>query len=440
MEDWFNRIGEDKTEDTQKHVGRIFQDNGYTPDSDFTDGFSKRSFEDFNTSPTQRIRRDYDDTVSDESYENDKPIFADASRKRNYSDSFATAELDYSSLKAQIEAKESSRVAVYEKETEISEYDDISSKRSRPVSRKGKSKTKKIVMSLIAIVLVIALAFGGYAMNLFSKVNYTPDVHKENQYISDSELACDDDVYNILLIGTDERASQANYRSDTMILVSIDKKNKKLKLSSFLRDTWVYIPGKDTNAKLNASCTYGGPQMVMDTIEYHFKVRIDKFVLINFDVFKTVINDLGGITLTITEAEAANITKEGHFDCKPGTRTVKGKTALWYARIRHLDSDFNRTARQRKVIQAVIDKAKKSSVTTLMTVLNDVLPEIQTDLNKTDIAKLGVNALLKYIKYDIEEQQIPAKNTWSNAWVGSQQVLKADIDKNAELLKEFIYG
>lgn len=427
MEDWFNRIGDDKNNDKEKHVGRIFQDSG----SDFSGGFS-----DFNSSPSSRSDYGYSRTSIAESDDSDRPIFTESSRRKSYDDSFDTAELDFSSIRAQMEAKQGSDIVPYDENGE--ELVDVSSETERKFSRI--SKTQKIVISLIAIVLVVAIALGGYSMNLFSKVNYTPDVHQENKYISDSELMYSDDVYNVLLIGTDERASQANYRSDTMILVSIDKKNKKLKLTSFLRDTWVYIPGKDMDAKLNASCTYGGPQMVMDTIEYHYKVRIDKFVLINFSVFRTIVNDLGGITLTITEAEAANITKEGHFDCKPGTRTVKGKTALWYARIRHLDSDFNRTARQRKVIQAVVDKAKESSVSTLITVLNDVLPEIQTDINKTEMASLGVNALLKYIKYDIEEQQIPAKNTWSNAWVGSQQVIKADIEENTKILKEFIYG
>lgn len=429
MEDWFNRISDDKNNDKEKHVGRIFQDSG----TDFSGGFS-----DFNSSPSSRSDYGYSRTSIAESDDSDRPIFTESSRRKSYDDSFDTAELDFSSIRAQMEAKQGSGFVPYDGNGEDEELDDISSETERKFSRL--SKTQKIVISLIAIVLVVAIALGGYSMNLFSKVNHTPDVHQENKYISDSELMYSDDVYNVLLIGTDERASQANYRSDTMILVSIDKKNEKLKLTSFLRDTWVYIPGKDMDAKLNASCTYGGPQMVMDTIEYHYKVRIDKFVLINFSVFRTIVNDLGGITLTITEAEAANITKEGHFDCKPGTRTVKGKTALWYARIRHLDSDFNRTARQRKVIQAVVDKAKESSVSTLITVLNDVLPEIQTDINKTEMASLGINALLKYIKYDIEEQQIPAKNTWSNAWVGSQQVIKADIEENTKILKEFIYG
>lgn len=423
MEDWFNKRDGSSRNESERKVGRIFDDDAGTDEFGFSGRYS-------NAYGSQR-NSEYD---LDESYGETSARYSSSRRESGtYSDGFRTGELDLDAIRAQLNSSQQHTESYH-----AGDFEDIESTPSRGTKRK-KPKGKKIFFSILAILLVVAIAVGGYAYTLFSKVNYTPDEHKANEYISSSDLYSDDDVYNILLIGTDERATQANYRSDTMILVSLDKNTKKIKLTSFLRDMWVYIPGKDKSAKLNAACSYGGPQMVIDTLEYHFKVKIDKYVMINFDVFKTVINDLGGITLTITEAEAANITKEAGFNCKAGTRTVKGRTALWYARIRHLDSDFNRTARQRKVIQAVIDKAKESDIKTLATVLNDVLPEIQTDINKNEMAKLGVNALLKYIKYDIEEQQIPAKGTWSNAWVGSQQVLKADLDDNAKILKEFIY-
>lgn len=434
MDDWFNKKDYGSDDEYEKKVGRIFQDDDGFQGADMMNDFSRNSK---NSSGTQQFK-DYD--LLNDNFSR-TPNFNGNQRtnvNESYnSENYDTGELDFSAIKSQIEAKESSEPDAYGR-TEI--VGDIDSKKRKAKKVGGKSKAKKIFLSLIAIVLVLVLVLSGYAVKLFASVNYMPETHEKNEYVSEKDLKHNDDVYNVLIIGTDERETEENYRSDTMILASIDKKNGKIKLTSFLRDMWTYIPARDRSAKLNAACSYGGPQMVMDTLEYHFKVRIDKYVMINFDVFKTVINDLGGITLTITEAEAANITKEAGFNCKSGTRNVKGRTALWYARIRHLDSDFNRTARQRKVIQAVIDKAKKSSIPTLMKVLNDVLPEIQTDINKNEMAKLGVNALLKYLNYEIEEQQIPAKGTWNNAWVGSQQVLKTDFDANEKILKEFIYG
>ncbi|MGN0444094.1 MAG: LCP family protein [Acutalibacteraceae bacterium] len=325
--------------------------------------------------------------------------------------------------------------------------DEFEKNAKAPKNRKSKGMlgmrkkvTKKaVITSVICIILALILALSAFAFSLCSKTDYQPDTHKENEFISENELMSDKKVINILVIGTDKRASQASYRSDTMILVSLDKKNKKVKLTSFLRDSYVYIPAKDYSTKLNASCAYGGPQMVIDTIEYNFKVHIDKYVMIDFNIFKTIIRDLGGVTLTMTEEEAACIRRESGHECKAGTHNYRATLALWYARIRHLDSDFKRTERQRKVIAAVVDKMKKSSPSTLIKMMNDVFPLIQTDLSSTELFKIGVTAL-PFLSYDIEEMQIPSKGTWSNAYINGQAVLKLDLEENTRLLKEFIYG
>lgn len=413
MDDYFNtRSRKDDNDDDKRKIGKIFED------VDFEDYSSNMPSEENFGTGYEPFSFSFDKNTENNS--NDpKPEYR-----------------AYESME-----KEDFNFDEYNFPDESEGYDKIESiSPQKPVIKKKKSMGKKIFISLAAIILVLVMGFAGYAYSLLGNVNYLPDSHKQNEYISDSELIKSDSVYNILVLGIDERESQSNYRSDTMMLVSIDKKNKKLKLTSFLRDSWVYIPGKDFSAKLNATCAYGGPQMVIDTIEYHYKVKIDKYVMINFDVFRKIVNGLGGITIDITEAEAANITKEGKFECKPGVQTANGKLALWYARIRHLDSDFKRTSRQRKVIQAVVDKAKKTNPSVLLDTLNSVLPDIQTDLSKSDITYLGLNALVKYLRYDIEEMEVPNSGTWSNATISGQAVLKVDIEKNRELLKEFIYG
>ena len=313
-------------------------------------------------------------------------------------------------------------------------------KKPKGAPKMRKKVTKKaVITSVICIILALILAMSAFGLSLCSKTDYQPDTHKENEFISENELMSDKKVINILVIGTDKRESQQSYRSDTMILVSLDKKNKKVKLTSFLRDSYVYIPAKDYSTKLNASCSYGGPQMVIDTIEYNFKVHIDKYVMIDFHIFKTLIHDLGGVTLTMTEEEAASIRRESGLECKAGTHNYRATLALWYARIRHLDSDFKRTERQRKVIAAVVDKMKKSSPSTLIKMVNDVFPLVQTDLSSKELFKLGLTAL-PFLSYDIEEMQIPSKGTWSNAYINGQAVLKLDVEENTRLLKEFIYG
>lgn len=315
--------------------------------------------------------------------------------------------------------------------------DDEFTKKKRAVKVKKKGG-KKVFKAVICILLVLVIGVFGYAFLLCGKPDYQPETHQENKYITENVLFKDKGVYNVLVIGTDKRETESTYRSDTMILVSLDKNTKKIKLTSFLRDSYVYIPAKDYSTKLNASCSFGGPQMVIDTLEYNFKVHIDKYVMIDFDIFKTIIHDLGGVTLTMTEEEAACIRRESGYPCKAGTHKYKAKIALWYARIRHLDSDFKRTDRQRKVIQAVIDKIKKTNPVRTAKMLDHVLPMVQTDIGRTELFKLGITSL-EFLSYDIEEMQVPKTGTWSNATINGQAVLKIDLDKNTHELKNFIY-
>lgn len=415
MDDWFNAHGNSEKNKDDRKVGRIFHEDNFDSTFDFqnvNDNIND-SFERTDLSKPQQEFDAFDSILNS----GNQPEFSE--------------HFDFENFGSETQMK------VNETKTEMS-FEDISSSKVKKI-KKGRSRGKKVVISIISILLVLVMVLGGYVYKIIGSLNYVPETHTDNAYISDSDLYSSDDVINILILGTDKRESQANYRSDTMMLLSIDKKNKALKLTSFLRDSWVYIPAKDQYAKLNAACAYGGAQMVIDTIEYNYKVKIDNYVMVDFDIFKTIVNGIGGIKLKITKAEAECISKEGGYKCTPGTHRVQGRTALWYARIRHLDSDFNRTERQRKVIAAIIKQVKKCSIPTLLSTLESVLPEIQTDINKTQLITLGVGALMSYMNYDMVEQQIPAKGTWWNATVSGQAVLKFDSDENIDILKEYIY-
>ena len=150
------------------------------------------------------------------------------------------------------------------------------------------------------------------------------------------EMMSDKNVTNILLIGCDNRGTGASGRSDTMIIFSIDKRNRKIKMVSLLRDLYVPINGRQDN-RLNAAYAYGGTKLLIDTIENNFKIKIDKYVRVSFQDFVNVVNRVGGVTVNLNEAEA-NIVKT-----EPGLRRLNGKQALTYARIRKIDSDFGRT-------------------------------------------------------------------------------------------------
>ena len=418
MKDIFTSLGDD-SDDIGKVSKRISFDRNEPEDTNDSTVFTYKEdeFEDFNTG-----RHDEEDEKSSNSYQIDE----DGS----------DLVIEYGKFSSE-NVSNSSDFEIPHEST-----DDEFIRPKKPVKAKKQRKKgkgiKRFFVALICILLAFVIAVFGYAYVLCGKIDYQPDSHQKNEFISENMLYSDKNVYNILVIGTDKRETQSTYRSDSMILVSLDKNTKKIKLTSFLRDSYVYIPAKNYSTKLNASCSFGGPQMVIDTLEYNFKVHIDKYVMVDFDVFKTIIHDLGGVKLTITEEEAACIRRESGLSCKSGTHKYNARIALWYARIRHLDSDFKRTERQRKVIQAVIDKIKKSNPVKVTKMLNHVLPMVQSDLSQSQLMKLGISAV-PFLSSDIEEMQVPAKGTWSNANINGQAVLKLDIEKNSSLLMKFIY-
>ena len=318
-------------------------------------------------------------------------------------------------------------------------------KASAPVSRTPKGKKKKgsakvkVFLALASLLMVLVLCVGAYGLVVLSGIDY--EEIGTNKYVTESELATSPYVKNVLFIGCDARGDVEGNRSDTMILLSIDTKNRKLKLTSFLRDSYVYIPEKGFSNKLNSSFSYGGQKCLMDTLEHNFGVNIDNYVMVNFNAFRQLVNLLGGITVDgVTEREAKYMREEVKIpSVKAGKNKMNGKTALWYCRIRYIDNDFRRTERQRKVISAIIDKVIKTDIFTLMNICKEVLPNVSTDINTTELLGLGVNAVLRYLRYDIVQQQIPADGEWADRWVGSQQVVALDFEANKRILKEFIY-
>ena len=287
------------------------------------------------------------------------------------------------------------------------------------------------------VVFILGVFLYGYSA--LGGLSYD-DTITENIYLKDSELLSSDGVRNILFIGSDARDGLEGQRSDSMILFSIDKTGRKIKLTSFLRDSYVYIPSKGYNTKLNAAFNYGGAQLLMDTIEWNFGVDIDDYVMVDYDAFIELVDLLGGITIhDVSEKEAKYMRDEvNRKKFKAGTNHVDGRTAMWYARIRYVDNDFGRTQRQRKVLSAIIKKATKTNPLKLIDVVKQVLPNISTSIDRNGLLKLGIGAFA-YMRYDIVQQQIPADGTWWDERVHGQDVIKINFAKNKEILKEFIY-
>ena len=334
------------------------------------------------------------------------------------------------------------------------EYGDVSEMYADIIPEKKKKKKKKrhpvrntvLVLLCISIAAVSCVGFYGYntVNRLLSSFN-TDEPLKDNEYIDDSELYRDSEQTNILLIGVDARESDVSSRSDTMMLLTIDNKNGQIKLTSFLRDSYVKIAGRKKE-KLNAAYFRGGIQGLVDTLELNFKVEIPYYMLVDFEIFTTVVDMLGGIEVEVTEKESAYSKKTptdrgGYLPLEAGENIhLNGTEALWYSRMRYLDSDFMRTQRQRKVITAIVEKAKLQKPQELLELAETIIPLIKTNITADEMKKLGIDAVLdKAYNYSIVQQQIPADETWSNKRIsGVGACLVMDLDENAEILANFL--
>ena len=260
-----------------------------------------------------------------------------------------------------------------------------------------------------------------------------------------------EDVYNILLIGSDTRESGEVGRSDAMILVSINQKTETIYLTSFLRDCYVNIPGYG-NTRLNHAFAYGGPDLLEKTLEQNFKIHVDRYVAVDFFSFMDVIDTLGGVYINVTEDEQ-KVTNNyiwsmnklmgeewsNDYLWSSGWQKLNGKQALCYARNRYTGNDYERTARQRTIINQIISGAMQASPATLVDLAQVILPQVTTDMSKSEILAYAAN-VAAYLGYDIQQQQIPASGTYSGATISGMSVISLDLDANIKYLQGTIYA
>lgn len=319
---------------------------------------------------------------------------------------------------------------------------------SSPPSRRkrkknsGANKAKNIFRAVIAVILVAVIGAGCFVGNAMGKVTY--DDKRKNQYVSRSDLAHSSSVTNILLLGVDARNPKDDTasRSDSMMLISIDKAHNCVKMVSFLRDTWVYIPCIDKKQRLNAACQYDGYNGVVDTIEYNFGIDIDGYVVADFEMFKVLVDSIGGVEVEVSEKEAKEVTSHkgryGNVKLDAGKYKLTGEQALAYCRIRKIDTDFMRAYRQRTVMQAILKSVKSANPIKLVSMASKAAPYIETNLSKTKIISSGLKALPCI--GDMAEVRVPFDGTWQYATIGGASVITIDVDKNKEQLKDLIYN
>ncbi len=305
-----------------------------------------------------------------------------------------------------------------------------------PPKKKKKHRGRRVLAVLLAILLALTgAAIGAVA---YATSGYKPLTLEENAYTDEAALLHAPGVTNILLMGIDTKETATKTRSDSMILLTIDTVHRQLKLTSFMRDMYVAVPGHG-NTKLNHSCAYGGPQLTVDTIEMNFGIKIDAYCKIGYKLFVQLVNGVGGITVPeIDAAESKALAKEG-VDIEPGLNVhLNGHEALNYCRIRKGQSDFQRTERQREAITLIIKQALKTNPFKLAKLAKSLLSKVECSVGKAEFIALFFKAL-PCLFGEIGQQQIPADGTWSNATRDGMSVLLVDTEANKQILKDFIF-
>ena len=367
-----------------------------------------------------------------------------------------------------------------------------------PEERKKKKKKKIMIIVTIIILVVIALAAGGwYVYDSFVKPVQNAKVNTQSteKYRSTqdklvesfdpieetdaSEIASLQDmirkwyyngtpcssthVYNVLLVGEDTRGKDvldSGTRADSAIIASVNVDTKQITLTSVLRDAYTYFetkPGDESTGtfdKINAAMSRGDIDSYINCVERMYKINIDNYVIINFDAFESVIDELGGVTLELTSKEIreinnhpgtyGNVTIEKTFEGTKGKIKLNGKQALAYCRIRHIDSDNARADRQKTTLMEIFDEVKGSSKTEMIRVVKKLLPYTKMDMGMDTVLNIAGDAFSQgWMNYAIRMTSVPnyrinekgAGGKYYGAWMW-----KSDFPQDAYYLQYVLYG
>ena len=364
-------------------------------------------------------------------------------------------------------------------------------KKGGKLTRKQTTTITVLVVGLILILVLVVLLLLHHYLGLFDRTTKkisndsaptysdvdlsrpdTMDTVTADQKLKELQAKADPisnkDVMNILLIGEDLRdtASDDAGNTDVMMVISVNKKDKTITETSIMRDCYVYFPDYGYSNRINAAYWHGGIELTQKTVEDYLGIKIDRYVLVNFKVFIDIVDTLGGLDLHVTDEEA-----NGYPDADPygdntrgmqnpldeqnkylgndyGTDYLKkggdlhlnGNQALAYARLRHVgNSDYKRTARQRKVIKEMIKKSKKLSIIDMDKLANKIFPQIKTDVSEGEMASLLIE-MLDYRNYKVQEFRVPMDDTYTNEVIDGMDVLNVDFYTNSEMLKKKVYG
>ena len=327
---------------------------------------------------------------------------------------------------------------------------DKENKKTKSRKKKGllkwikKHKVATAVISIILIcVLIIAGTVGGVFWGLYKdSVNIVDpddvDPTADQVQIAQEEQK-DDDVINVLLVGTDSRDPDSDMgRSDSMMLVSFNRTKQKATVISFLRDSLVEIDGYGMS-RLGHTMAYGGVGLTINTLNKQFGLDIQNYITISFDSLVHVIDQLGGIEVNLTEEEAEYYRQTGMPDIQAGPVTLTGSQALAHARNRSLDNDFGRTQRQRSVLYGIYNKLmQQRDPSALLSLVNYCMTQVTTNMGVTEIYNLATE-VLAIDHLTTQQAAVPADGTYQFITYEGMSVIDFDLEANKEYIQGLLY-
>lgn len=326
--------------------------------------------------------------------------------------------------------------------------------------KKKNSKGKLILLIVEVVILVGAIAALGLILKTTDKdtgiVKYDINDVEVSSDVKEKWSQVEETYTNIALFGVDARNGKLSTgtRTDTIMILSVNNNTGESRLVSVYRDTYLNL-GNDVYNKCNAAYAKGGPEQAISMLNMNLDLYITDFVTIGFEGMMEVVDAVGGVEIDIkeneikhlnnyqasmyaTEENPNNLTTDYVAITEPGVQTLSGYQAVAYCRIRAVGNDFGRTERQRKVLQAVLDKAKTLSVSQLNDIADDVFPMVATSLDLDEILSLVANVS----NYEIVGSSgFPFDTNITTGKIGSKGscVIPMDLSTNVELLHEYLY-
>ena len=339
------------------------------------------------------------------------------------------------------------------------------------MEKEKKSKKKVLliiglsILGLLLALMIAALIFGKSLLGMVGRVDPDETISQEqiNEILDETDpvdpntpemdedevedpdgpdgvVEDSDNILNIMLVGQDRRPGQGRQRSDSMILITINKEKKTLTMTSFMRDLWVKIPGK-YNERLNVPYAIGGFPLLNETMESVFGVQVDHNIEVDFSGFEQVIDALGGVEINMTKAEKGYLNKHYGWSLKTGTNLLDGEKALAYSRLRYIGTEFARTNRQRTVLNVVFNKVKNLSLTEMYALAKKILPMVKTDMTDSEI--MGYILELSKILPDVQivSQRVPIDGAYKLTMIRKKSVIylnNENMQKNLDFIRQTI--